>query len=209
MRNRSLWIGNLLLFLAVPLCAFILADDAGNKPPLKIPKCPENSIRIDGLLKEKAWQTAAKIQLLFEIYPSKNTSAIQKTECYLTYDTQHLYVAFIAWDQSPESIRAHLSDRDSITEDDQVGFYLDTFNDEHKGYSFFVNPWAFRLIVSGMISARERINPGTQSGIAMESSLRPAIRWNLPSPFLSSGPSRETPLKSGDLAVREISPETA
>ncbi|MBV1911228.1 MAG: carbohydrate binding family 9 domain-containing protein, partial [Kangiellaceae bacterium] len=42
-------------------------------------------------------------------------------------------------DPNPEEILAFLRDRDRIFQDDFVGVVVDTFNDERKGFEFFVN----------------------------------------------------------------------
>ena len=134
----SLWAGVYLLLSGQFCFAVDNLDD--NDSTRNIPKISENKIKIDGKIDESAWNQALEFQLSYEIFPLKNTPAPEKTICYVTHDNHNLYVAFKAYDQNPMEIRAHLSDRDQISKDDQVGFYLDTFNDEHKGYSFFVNP---------------------------------------------------------------------
>jgi hypothetical protein len=61
----------------------------------------------------------------------------------VAYDDAALYVAFRAKDPHPREIRAHLADRDAITtfqQDDHVGFQLDPFNDERRGFQFRINP---------------------------------------------------------------------
>lgn len=54
------------------------------------------------------------------------------------YDTQHVYVAFRAWD--PEPLTAQLTQRDSaLDRDDAVGLMIDTFDDRQTAYFFAVN----------------------------------------------------------------------
>jgi len=95
---------------------------------------------IDGELAESAWSSALQIELPFEVNPAENSPAPVRTECLLTHDESRLYIAFRAYDPEPNSIRAHLSDRDDIRDDDFVGVYLDTFNDERRAFCFFSNP---------------------------------------------------------------------
>lgn len=75
-----------------------------------------------------------------EIDPGENTPAPVRTECFVLYDPGHLYVACRAHDPDPSAIRAHLADRDQVDRDDAVGFIVDTFNDERRGFEMFVNP---------------------------------------------------------------------
>src|SRR5262245_19460209 len=100
-------------------------------------------ITIDGALDEQAWSEAAVVDLPYEYFPGDNVPPPDKTECLVTYDASHIYVAFHAYDPRPREIRAHLADRDAITtfqQDDHVGFQLDPFNDERRAFQFRVNP---------------------------------------------------------------------
>ena len=102
-----------------------------------------SKIKIDGLLNEEAWQTAAVIPLLYEWTPGDNIEPPVKTECLVTYDQNNFYVAFRCFDPDPGKIRAHLMDRDDTDRlilDDHVSFMVDCFNDERRGFQFRVNP---------------------------------------------------------------------
>jgi hypothetical protein len=58
----------------------------------------------------------------------------------LTYDQQHIYLAFRCLDSEPKKIKASVSNRDNPGNDDWIAFYLDAFNDEISAYFFMVNP---------------------------------------------------------------------
>jgi hypothetical protein len=101
------------------------------------------AIRIDGRLDDAGWAGALEIDLPYEYFPGDNVPAPVETHCRITYDREAVYLAFIADDPAPASIRAHLADRDAITtfqQDDHVGFQLDLFNDERRAFQFRVNP---------------------------------------------------------------------
>ena len=72
--------------------------------------------------------------------PHDGEPVTQRTRAYLSYDARHLYVAFVCFDQDPEQIRARLSKRDAIAQDDQVVLMLDTFHDRQRSYVFAANP---------------------------------------------------------------------
>lgn len=100
-------------------------------------------IKVDGLLNEEAWQSAAVIPLIYEWTPGDNIEPPVKTDCLVTYDHNNLYVAFRCYDPEPRKIRAHLMDRDDTDRlilDDHVSFMVDSFNDERRGFQFRVNP---------------------------------------------------------------------
>ena len=112
--------------------------------PYGVPRTAEE-IKIDAVLDEPAWSKAAQVPLEYETRPGENTPAPVKTTCLVTYDDAHVYVAFIAYDDNPEEIRARLSDRDKAFNDDFVGVVLDTFNDERRAFEFFVNPLGIQM----------------------------------------------------------------
>jgi hypothetical protein len=58
----------------------------------------------------------------------------------VSFDRDNLYVAFVRRDREPSRIRARLSKRDAIAQDDQVIVMLDTFHDRRRSYLFAVNP---------------------------------------------------------------------
>lgn len=73
--------------------------------------------------------------------PRDGAPSSQKTIAYLGYDQQHLYAVFLAFDEKPARIRARLSSREQVFEDDEVSIQLDTFNDQQRAYAFLVNPY--------------------------------------------------------------------
>lgn len=96
--------------------------------------------KIDGLLSEGEWQGAVKAELNFQIEPGDNIAASEKTEVFLAADRETLFIAFHAFDSDPSAIRARVSKRDDINEDDLVVLLIDTFNDRQRAYRFSFNP---------------------------------------------------------------------
>ncbi len=141
------------LFLSTLAICSVLAWPA---PAVQAPAAPGNvpsarfdvvkasgPVKIDGVLDEEAWAAAPAIPLPFEWQPGDNIPAPVKTECLVTYDQRHLYVAFRCFDPEPRKIRAHLMDRDdtdTLILDDHVSFMVDSFNDERRCFQFRVNP---------------------------------------------------------------------
>ncbi len=127
---------SLVLFLALPAMS-----DASIK---ELPST-EQTIRIDGVLDEDAWQDAIQIDLDVETKPGENIPARVKTIAYLVEDGDNLYVAFDARDPDPSSIRAYLRDRDAAYDDDFVGIALDTYGDARRAFEFFANPLGVQM----------------------------------------------------------------
>lgn len=108
----------------------------------EIPRIEGAAMRIDGQLDEPAWRAALAVELSFESKPGDGTAPPVRTLARLVHDDHRIYVAFEAFDPEPEKIRAHLTDRDrdSIEQDDYVGVLFDTYNDSRRGFEFRVNP---------------------------------------------------------------------
>ena len=112
--------------------------------PAPVPRAA-GTIRVDGALDDRCWETAWKADLPYEVHPGENTAAPVRTEVLLTFTRDSLYVAFKAHDPDPSAIRAHLTDRDQAWSDDWVGVVLDTFNDERRNYLLLVNPLGVQM----------------------------------------------------------------
>lgn len=115
------------------------ADAASTIPGGRIPQL-QGEIAIDGKLDDAAWQGALVQEIAYDIQPGDNTPAPVKTTVRIGYTPDALYLAFHAMDADPSQIRAHLRDRDAMFNDDWIGVFLDTFNDNRRGYELVVNP---------------------------------------------------------------------
>lgn len=115
------------------------AQPANHVPGGRIPQL-QGDIAIDGKLDDAAWQGALVQEVAYEIQPGDNTAAPVKTIARIGYTADALYVSFRATDPDPSQIRAHLRDRDAAFNDDWVGVFMDTFNDNRRGYELIVNP---------------------------------------------------------------------
>lgn len=129
---RLFWTGLLVLAATCPALA------AGADEPVTLARFAEPPV-VDGLIDDVAWSAATRFAGFVETYPGDNTVPAQKTEVLMGYDAKALYVAFHAYD-NPAEVRANLSMRDEIWDDDRVGLYLDTFGDRRRAYVLFFNP---------------------------------------------------------------------
>lgn len=124
------------------------ASTASSKAPITLPVEKANPVTIpkfasppviDGKLDEAVWQNAALFKDFYQTDPGDNTAPSKPTEVRVGYDPKFLYIAFRAFDE-PDKIRSTVAKRDSIFQDDFVGFFLDTFNDKRKAFEAFFNP---------------------------------------------------------------------
>jgi hypothetical protein len=125
------------------LLALVLSSAPAASEPLEITRAA-SPVRVDGVLDEEAWQQATAITVDHEWFPGDGP-ALVTTTALLTYDDEHLYVAFRAADPEPAKIRARFADRDVPTDDDTVGFLIDPFHDGRRAFQFRVNPLGVQM----------------------------------------------------------------
>ncbi len=68
----------------------------------------------------------------------------QRTVAYLGYDSNYLYVIFVAFDNQPNKVRARMTVRDHLSGDERLDLFLDTFHDHRHAYVFTVNPFGLQ-----------------------------------------------------------------
>ncbi len=95
---------------------------------------------LDGVVGPGEWDGAGRAELRYQVQPGDNAPPSERTEVLLAADAAHLYVAFVAFDSEPSTIRARVSRRDDVFQDDYVTVHLDTFDDRRRAYVFHFNP---------------------------------------------------------------------
>ena len=81
----------------------------------------------------------AKVTGFTQRQPYDGQPVSEPTEAYLGYDQKNLYAVFVCFDD-PGKIRARMSNREDIYDDDQVEIMLDTFHDRRRAYAFQTTP---------------------------------------------------------------------
>ena len=85
-------------------------------------------LKIDGRVEESAWLAAPRADSFLQYEPHLGQASTVKTEALVLFDSQHLYIAFLAWDA--EAATAQLTRRDeNLFNDDAVMVILDTHHD--------------------------------------------------------------------------------
>jgi hypothetical protein len=96
--------------------------------------------RIDGVLDESVWQQAAVIADLHQVLPEEYAEPSERTEFYLLYDKDNLYIAGRFWDAAPENITArNLQQNSEAARDDHMFVLLDPYNRKRSGTYFLLN----------------------------------------------------------------------
>jgi hypothetical protein len=101
---------------------------------------------IDGVLGEDEWAGAALVDNLHQVEPIEYAQPFERSEIYLFFDDDALYVGAYLYDTDPEEITAqNLRQNSNIGQDDRFFVTIDPFNDQRSGYYFGVNPNGVRM----------------------------------------------------------------
>ena len=125
-----------------PVAPATIARDAAGRATVRAVAL-EAPLGIDGTLDERVYAVVAPLTGFVQQVPDVGAPATERTEAWVFYDTQHLYVSARLWDSAPESRWvANEMQRNSFQLINNDGFSvgLDTFYDRRNGVSFMVNP---------------------------------------------------------------------
>ena len=129
-------------------------------PSLTIPRLPGPPALEDFLSMKPQGEIAlqmAKVAGFTQRTPHDGESVSEPTEAYLGYDQKNLYVVFVCFDD-PRQVRARMSPREDIYDDDQVEIILDTFHDRRRAYVFQTTPLGVQWDAIWTEASRDEIN---------------------------------------------------
>lgn len=133
------------LLLIGPCFARQLPAQAEPVKSLDIPRL-HSTPHIDGLIDERLWEREAlRVDGFLQFTPVEKGTPTEKTVAFLGYDEKNLYLAFRCFDSDPGKLRASITNRDDIFEDDWVIIFLDTFNEKRRAFAFFINPRGIQM----------------------------------------------------------------
>jgi len=94
--------------------------------------------KLDGFLKEPAWQLAPAATDFLQRDPYEGQPATEPTEIRILYDDEALYFGCMMYDSEPDKIVARLTRRDNEIESDVISIRLDSYHDHKTAYEFTV-----------------------------------------------------------------------
>jgi hypothetical protein len=100
-------------------------------------------IEIDGQLSDPGWQGAHRATNFTEHSPGQEVAPPVRTEALVAYDENNLYLAAICY-ADPGTVRASLCERERIFDDDNIGFFFDTYGDATRAYIININPYGIQ-----------------------------------------------------------------
>jgi Domain of unknown function (DUF5916)/Carbohydrate family 9 binding domain-like len=102
-------------------------------------------------------QQMTKVTGFVQRNPHDGERVSEETEAYLGYDERNLYIMFVCFDD-PKKVRARMSRREDIYDDDQVEVQLDTFHDRRRAYAFQTTPLGVQWDAIWNEASRDEVN---------------------------------------------------
>lgn len=100
-------------------------------------------LRFDGRLDDEVYSRAAGFDGMLQVAPRYGQPASERTEIWLLYDSEHVYVSARLHDSAPPDkwIANELRrDTNQMRNNDHFGVGFDTFYDRRSGFMFYANP---------------------------------------------------------------------
>ncbi|MCP5051285.1 MAG: carbohydrate binding family 9 domain-containing protein [bacterium] len=124
------------------------------------PKATAEPPKIDGVLDDAAWASGPIITEPYTVnFPVYGERLPQETKVWITYDPDNIYFAFYCYDDEPDKIKATVSRRDSILDEDWVGVDLDTVGKRQVTREFICNPLGIQADLLNSASGGETAEP--------------------------------------------------
>ncbi len=126
---------------AAPALPEMVARDDEGQTTLRAVRL-EESLELDGRLEEAVYSTIPAVSDFVQQEPHEGEPATEKTEIWIFYDDQKVYVAAKCWDSNPSRMVVNEMRRDNanIYQNENISVILDTFYDRRNGLFFQTNP---------------------------------------------------------------------
>ena len=108
----------------------------------------EGGVTLDGALDERVYQTVPAISGFIQVEPAAGQPASERTEAWVFFDEDNVYVAARLWDSAPESrwiVNEMRRDSFNILQNENVSFAFDTFYDRRNTVIFNITPIGGRM----------------------------------------------------------------
>jgi hypothetical protein len=138
--NGRMAAAGLLIAIAVPT-QLAAQDSPPRGPAAPTVRAVRGTLRVDGRLDEAIYSTADAIGSFVQQEPDEGKPATEKTEAWIFFDDDMIYVSARCWESRPDRRVANEMRRDTnqLRQNDTFAVLFDTFHDRRNGYLFTAN----------------------------------------------------------------------
>ena len=125
----------------------VISRDASGRATVRAIRLSE-PLRVDGVLDERVYQDVPAASDFIQTEPVEGALATEKSEVWVLFDDEHVYVTFRCWAGNPEAeLVANDMRRDSwgVFSGEVADVVFDTFYDRRNSVNFTVNPIGGRM----------------------------------------------------------------
>ena len=127
---------------APPLAPATIARDALRRATLRAVPLTD-PLEMDGVLDEDVYETVPSFGDFIQQIPLEGEPSTERTEAWVFYDSEHVYVAGRLWDSAPEAqwiVNEMRRDSPNLFQNEYFSAVFDTFYDRRNAVGFMVNP---------------------------------------------------------------------
>jgi hypothetical protein len=124
-----------------PTAPEVINRDADGRATVRAVRVSQ-PLRIDGALDEALYRDVPSITDFIQVEPAGGEPATERTETWVAFDDDYVYVSFKVWDSSMDTLLATEMRRDSTSSwqgNDLIAFIFDTFYDQRTAFTFTTN----------------------------------------------------------------------
>ena len=125
-----------------PVAPASITRDARRRATVRAIKLTE-PLRMDGKLDEEVYGSHAPFGGFIQVAPKYGAESTEKTDVWVTYDENNIYVSARCWDSTPPErwiVNELRRDTNQLRQNDHFGVMFDTFYDRRSGFLFYTNP---------------------------------------------------------------------
>src|SRR5688572_2532211 len=126
----------------LPVAPEVVTRDSAGRAAVRAVRVTE-PVRLDGRLDEALYRDVPPISGFLQMEPQAGLPATERTDLWIAFDEDHIYVSFRNWDTQMDRLIATEMRRDSTNTwqgNDIVSFIIDTFFDRRNANAFTINP---------------------------------------------------------------------
>jgi hypothetical protein len=140
-----------------PKAPAVIARDAAGHVVVRASRI-SSPLQIDGRLDEAIYEAVPPMSGFLQTEPSAGEPATERTDVWVFFDREHIYVVGRCWETHPERMTANEMRRDStnVAQNDNFAWSFDTFYDRRNGFVFQTNPLGGRM--DGQATNQDSIN---------------------------------------------------
>jgi hypothetical protein len=124
-----------------PIAPEVITRDSEGRATVRAVRVSQ-PMKIDGALDEAIYRDVRPISDFIQVEPDGGQAATERTETWVAFDEDNVYVSFKVWDSQMDTLIATEMRRDSTSSwqgNDLIAFIFDTFYDRRTAFTFTTN----------------------------------------------------------------------